>query len=412
LKSLKRRRTRKKDGKLKAEHALKSMFIDQVDVHTGPVALVEMARTRWPTIIADFMALTEEDDTVEKIMKSLNISRAEAVVLKTKNTLFREWLKLFGDTVKERYQMLQSLVAAREKSIKEYQDWIKPYITRYRALKVGHERPEIRKQALTSFADLTGQATFSNVIRLWVFKPFRPVEYRKPPVVKPGKFTLDPYDRWAKLFIKNPKYGLASIYPWLLNEGKSGDMADDIVKGIKKRWEAGEYTGLDPSELYYIFFDIIVTRVGLRLPVGEIEDITFGIKTWILSQNIMLVKLVELECREREIDRYIEEMLGFRKEEKPISEYVKGEFPELFGKPAPKPGAFDKLKEEWAAVSSEFEKATEGIKKVVGAERARFVKPGPYESEFTERITKQFLIPSGRIFGTVIGFLLGKMGVG
>ncbi|MEM5814319.1 MAG: hypothetical protein QXD77_00705 [Candidatus Aenigmatarchaeota archaeon] len=401
---------------LSAEHALKSMYVDQVDVHTGAMSLVEMARSRWPTVIADFYSLTEEDDTVDGIKDRLKISRAEAVVLKTKNTLFREWLKLFGGTVKDRYETLQSLVMAREKSIKEYQEWIKPYISRYKALKVGHERPELRKSALTSFADLTGQATFANVITIWAFKPYRAVEYKKMPHVVQGKFTIDPYDSWAKLFIKDPKRGLASRYPWLLNKGskEGNDVADDIVEKLKAEWSSGKIFGLDPKELYYIFFEIVVTRLGLRLQVGELEDITFMIKTWVLSQNIMLVKLVEKECREREVERYIEEMLGLKKGEKPAAELVKAEFADLMGTKVEKkePGEMEKLASELRGAIAEITKVGGALGKAVSKESGRFVKPGPYETDFSERITKQYLIPSGRMLGSLTNLLFTKMGVG
>jgi len=400
---------------LSAEHVLKSMFVDQVDLHTGQMSLVEMARSRWPTVIADFYALTEEDETTDGIMKRLKISQVEAVVLKTKNTLFREWMKLFGKTVRERYETLQGLSMAREKSIKEYQEWIKPYISRYKALKVGHEREGIRKSSLTAFADLTGQATFANVINVWAYKPYRSVEYQKMPHVKEKKFTIDPYDDWSKLLIKDPKRGLASIYPWLLNKGaRNPTVADDIVEDLKSVWSKGHMFGLDPNELYYIFFTIEITRLGLRLQVGELEDITFMMKCWVLSHNIMLVKLVEKECRDREVERYIEEMLGIKKDDKPASELVKTEFSDLFGPKAEKkaPGELQNIGRELRNAVAEITKASGEVGKAIGKQSGKFVKPGPYETDFNERITKQYLIPSGRMLGNLTNLLLNKMGVG
>lgn len=414
---------KRKNKLLSAEHVLKSMYVDQVDFHMGQMSLIEMARSRWPTIIADFYALTDEEDTVEKIMGKLKISKAEGVVLKTKNTLFREWMKLFGTTVKERFETLHGLSAAREKSIKEYQEWIKPYITRYKALKVGHERPEIRKTALTSFADLTGQATFTNNIKVWAWKPYRAIEYKKMPHTKTDTFHIDPYDKWSELFIKHPKIGLASIYPWLLNKGKpitdkDGNVikeqlvADNIVAGIKKGWNSAN--SLDPNELYYVLFEIDVLRLGLRLPVGELEDITFTMKTWLMSQNIMLVKLVERECKEREVERYIEEMLGVKKDEKPIGDLIKGEFPDIFGtkKEEKKPNELQNIANEIKGAMAGVGKMGGAIGKAWGNESGRFVKAGPYETDFNERLTKQYLIPSGRMLGSLSGLLLSKMGVG
>ncbi|MGC8811959.1 MAG: hypothetical protein ACP5O8_00005, partial [Candidatus Aenigmatarchaeota archaeon] len=48
------------------DQSLKAVFIDLVDAHTGPgIALREIA-VRWPTIIADFMKLGDEDTEPEK----------------------------------------------------------------------------------------------------------------------------------------------------------------------------------------------------------------------------------------------------------------------------------------------------------------------------------------------------------
>jgi hypothetical protein len=88
----------------KDENVLKSMFIDQVDIHTDlsnqPIALRTIV-SRWPTIIADFMRINDNDTEPDKIAKDYDISKAEAVVLATKNKLYQKWKKLFGDAAKE-----------------------------------------------------------------------------------------------------------------------------------------------------------------------------------------------------------------------------------------------------------------------------------------------------------------------
>ncbi len=296
-------RLKKRAELAKAEHELKAMFIDQVDVHTGPQALVEMARTRWPTIISDFMRLTEEDADVGQILDffqkevSHPISRAEAVILKTKNGLFRQWLNSFGENVKERFVMLNELVQGRKKSIDEYREWLKPYIARYQALRVGGERKEVRKQMWRSFADLTGQSTFSNTIRIWAWQPFRVVEYRKLAPARMGglgnsfkHFVYNPADNFTmSTFILDQKKGLPALYPWLLKEVKfkdeearaygraKGFEAERMVYKILGKWDKGDLAPqrIDPQDIYYDFIDITVDRVGVRLPTGELEDITF-----------------------------------------------------------------------------------------------------------------------------------------
>ena len=40
-----------------------------------------------------------------------------------------------------------------------------------------------------------------------------------------------------------------------------------------------------------------------------------------------------------------------------------------------------------------------------------FVKPGPYETDFVDRITKFYLAVNGKHFGSIKEFLKSKMGV-
>jgi len=408
-----------------AEHTLKAMYVDQVDVHTGPSALVQMAQTRWPTVITDFMRVTEDMDTVDKIKKGLDISGAEAVILMTKNKLFREWMKLFGDAVRERYERLSGLVASRDRSIEEYREWLRPYLLRFKAIKPGISTKQFR-----NFFDITGQATFTNNIRLWVWQPFKAIEIRKAPIIKTEKFAIEPADPFAvNHFIKSPVTGLAhkDYYPWLLNEqspkGLAVDypwipsdqwtgkvtVADNMILQIRKDWIAGKIDKVSGDDMYYLLLDFKIERTGSRTPSGEMEDIIFEVSMWVLSQNIMLVKLLELECRNREIGRYIEEMLGVQKDERPIQELVKGEFPELFGvKPAEAPTQFELFRKEWEEIARSLTSPFRALSRVKTP--PWLIRAGPYETNWDERITKQYLIPSGRKIGEVTGFLLGKMG--
>jgi hypothetical protein len=49
-----------------------------------------------------------------------------------------------------------------------------------------------------------------------------------------------------------------------------------------------------------------------------------------VSQNVLLVKLLELICRERELERYIDEILGMKREDVNIVDLVKKDYPELY----------------------------------------------------------------------------------
>jgi len=69
------------------------MFIDQVDINLPEGVSMRSIAPRWPTIIADFQQLSDEEDTTEKIKKKIDVSKAEAVILATKVRLFKKWKK-------------------------------------------------------------------------------------------------------------------------------------------------------------------------------------------------------------------------------------------------------------------------------------------------------------------------------
>jgi len=411
------------------------MFIDYVDVHTDlpgqPISLRTSA-VRWPTIIADFIKLTDEDLDPDQIAKKLNISKAEAVILTTKNKLYKQWKDLFGKTAKERYELLKGLVEGRKKTIKEYREWLKPYLARFKMTRLGGERPAVRAGTLKSFADITGMATFWNGIKIFAWKPLKTKEPRKP-ATEMKSFVINPYDNFIREnYILDPVKGLASIYPWLRNDRKycskcktyhppdavqcekcgstrlvDKKLADEIVeKEILKDWK-DERISLDPAELYYIFLDIDIIRAGSRLPIGELEDITFVVRDYVLSQNALLVKLLELKCRDRELEKYIDEILGVKIEEREIGEIVRGEFPNLFPKKELNPLiAFFKGVRDSTMVYLDF------FKKIrLPKPGLMFLKPGPYEKNFKDRISKNYLSVSKGEFDTVVKFLREKMGV-
>jgi hypothetical protein len=102
-------------------------------------------------------------------------------------------------------------------------------------------------------------------------------------------------------------------------------------------------------------------------------------------------------------------MLGVQKDERPIQELVKGEFPELFGvKPAEAPTQFELFRKEWEEIARSLTSPFRALSRVKPP--PWLIRAGPYETNWDERITKQYLIPSGRKIGEVTGFLLGKMG--
>ncbi len=420
----------------KDEYMLKGMFIDQVDVHNGKLAMISLVQT-WPTLIADFQKLTDEDTDPKTIAKKLKISEAEAMLLTTKNKLYINWKSSFGEAVKGRYERLKGLSVSKEKMISEYRDWLKPYITRYKMTKLGSGTTAGRAEVFKAFADISASSTFTNGIQIWAWKALKPAEARKKEIEKEEDFLIHPYDPWVREnLILDEKNGLAGLYPWLKHDRyycidckkyhvpavikcpscggriEKRFVADQIVEeDILPPWKAKQMS-LNPSELYYTFFVIDVFRAGSKLPVGEIEDITFSVYTYAVSQNIMLVKLLELKCREMEFEKYIDEILGIRSGEENIMDLVKKDFPELFEESKKEPGEFEKMSMDLRKISEQFGSFFKRGRAPKAPGKFMFVKPGPYETDFKDRITKYYLSVSGKEFVAVRNFLKSKMGVG
>ncbi len=315
------------------EQRLRSIFVDQVDVHTGQGFSLVTIVERWPTIIHDFMKVGDEEDP-DKIAEKLQISKAEAIILSTKNKLFKSWKEMFGEEVKKRYERLESLAKSKEKMIEELKNWLKPYVMKYKTMKLGTEVPEVRKEMLFSPFSITGQATYTNGIKLWAWQPVKVFE-REAFEHTPG-FEIYPYDviiRDALLFGKITKVDpLSKTYPFLLEPAEKNDLdvvkkgvvpKDDVRKGdelaqkIVDAWNSGKL-GLKKDSVYYEFYEIDFSRAGLRIPSGvEIEDSKISVKGYVVTQNVMLLKLVELTCREMEFEKYMDELIGnVKKEEK------------------------------------------------------------------------------------------------
>ena len=426
--------------KSKDEHSLKAMFIDQVDIHTGEGTSMRSIAPRWPTIIADFIRIGNDDIDPDTIAKKYSVSKPESVILATKNRLYVGWKKTFLETAKSRYELLTGLVNARKRSIQEYRNWLRPHIARFKSIKLGGT---VAPAAITkSFADVTGMSTFANGIRLHTWKFFKPYEVRKAPAeFKPGKdFIIEPYDDYMReTYVLDPQRGLAKHYPWLRDErkycskckkyypggtitcSKCGAMgledrfrADEIVDTVIKPQWLERKRGLKPDELYYIFLDIDIQRYGTKLQVGELEDITFNMKNYVISQNVLLVKILEMYCRDKDFERYIDEILGVKLKDETIEELVKREYPELFGE-AKKPSELQQWIMDMRKSLAGIAKVTEKVKMPSTPPEKRmfmFIKPGPYEKEFKERISMQYLSPAAGVFGNVKNFLKERSGVG
>ncbi len=410
--------------KTKDQHVLRSLFVDRVDAYTGEgYSLVTMAR-RWPTIITDFIRMSEEWDDINTIRKELDVSQAEATVLKTKNNLFREWKKLFLPVVKERYARMENMAKSRKKSIDEYKSWMKPYLAKFKLME---ERTEQKPSTNVSNPYITpgfGQSQAVTGVKLWMWKPYFSPEYRMAEAAlrefefkvgkgtKKLKFVINPYDDIVKEQKKKIEehYGVTVTEEEVYNILKSATTPD--VSGA---------TQLDKYAMYYVLFEVnmILNLLKTPPPQGFETDnlMLMPVKAWWMSQNVILVHLIELYAREKAFEKYVREMVGAPELEKEIAEHVEEEFKE----PA-KPGKLTGPVKNFFRPASEFfkkpkvQKIGKGSRAIGGKFRRSldrvlpaFVRRGPYETIFYERVSKMFARGIGGEYGTQINFLKKKM---
>jgi len=440
------------------DQSLKAVFIDLVDAHTGPgIALREIA-IRWPTIIADFMKLGDEDTEPEKIAKKLNVSEAEGVVLATKNKLYLEWRdRLFGETVKRRYESLRRMVEARRKSVQEYKEMLKPSIARYKMITDALSSPTGRAEIFKSFFRPDAQALSIDFMRIYAWKPFAVEEKYKVVRTTFNKVSL------ARAGFEEKE--IETIAKWKKEMGEKFDgyvdalpiepSIDEVVRKMVPRIEA-EYNvklnaldfyqaremllkqfrdsigGLGMTEAwvfspYYVFLDIPISRTVLRIPPAgpELEDVMINnFVAYTQTQNFIICHCLELIARDKQLENYISQMLGEAgvkegKEIKPIEELIKEEFPKIYGEKKEEKVEFRLSSSDRAYLArkksleqiNKIKKAISDFFKSLGFGMMIFRAYGPYEFIPNDRMTKFYQPITGRHFNLVRDFLKTKFEV-
>ncbi len=354
-----------KGGELRKEglQTLRSVFIDQVDAHTGEGIALRTITQRWPTIIVDFMRLDDKDVDQKKIAQSKQISEAEASILATKNKLFIEWRdSLFKPTLRDRYQNVLRLVEARKTSIQRYTEMLRPVVARFRMI---NDMVQGTSQAPSwkGFWLPGTQAYSLDTNRIWAFMPFAPSEKYKVtrefldsvPARKAG-FTKDEIEQLSTVG-ENPRLRKdRPEVPALPVEPSIDDLVREYVPQVERYYnvqinildvfdarkrltdlflrkamqtqggmassglwslEGGTSNFLSPGQTwlfspYYVFLDLPFERAVVRLANGsELEDTALANMTVKnRTQNVVIVTLLEQIAREKQLDNYISQLLG------------------------------------------------------------------------------------------------------
>ena len=459
------------DRKLReALHVLRAVFVDYVDAHAGEGIAMRTIAPRWPTIISDFMELKDDETEEKKIVDRLDISRAEAVILVTKNKLFLEWRdRIFLPTIKERYERLKMMMEARKRSILEYRNQVKPLISRYRAIKEMREGGASWMERLHFFRPDSQAVSLDNTV-VWSWRPFIVPElfkhsketYEKLTFKEAGFYKLvDLYgkeeDRKRMLdAVKKLEKEKRNEVPALPMSPMIDDPLLTIIAQIQDEYEVlpleqvpsvvyntietfslrfgtpERPTGIKPGikwpfSPYFVFIYMDLVRTVIRLPNGGMfEDMWFEpLKTFNCTQNIILGRQIELWAMAKKEERDVAMMGGEQIDAEAkimsIEDSIKSEFPEFFAKDEEQKGLLEKKfkKEENKEISSldklrgelnKFRRDFLDFMNKLGIEVV-FAYPGPYEKLMNERMSKMMQLGPGRMYGVVSDYLKKGSGV-
>jgi hypothetical protein len=427
--------------RMRTLQTLRSIFVDQVDIHTDlpntPIALRSIT-SRWPTIISDFMKLDKET-TPEEI--KLDVSYAEKVVLATKNKLFLSWLEMFGKTVAERYARLKELAVARENSIKEYKEMLKPTIARYKMINDFLSSSDERKQIYTSFFRPEAQAYSIDSMTVWAWKPFAPEEKWKATREYFDKITLKEAGFTEEEIKELKEEGTIRGNEMTIEALPMEPSIDRIVRLIKDRINK-EYesfgvtlTVVDmfkarnrlleqfkshsgatspviwPFSPYFVFAEIPLIRAVVVLPNGtQLENLMVSnLRTYVKTQNIIIGHIMELIAKEKMLENYIDSLLGefgFDKDGKikSVKEMLREEFIFIYGEKKD----IEKYLNPPQKKEEKRRKSPDILKKFFdyfGINPTFFRSYGPYEYNITYRVAKYFFKVSGQTFTQIKNYL-------
>ena len=398
------------------EHVLRALFVDRIDAHTGEgYSMISMTK-RWPTIITDFLRLSVVDekdrDSPKKIRVKLEISEAEATVLKTKDHNFEDWKRIFFPDVKERYARIKNLVEARRKSIDEYRKWLMPYVAN---LKMMTEKTETDPSHVLTTAVLPWHKPNAWYgVRLFMWKMFTPEEIGKPGFVS-GE--IKPWDDFVRRNAKDieENYQLKIVKTTedakKLKKKLGKVLSDDdiiIIDEMMKEWYKMPFfesqPPLSPNRYMYCFYDIEIISPLFKMEGAkeEIDDWNCMITPYLASQNVIMTALLEIEAKKRWFNKYVKELIGVRE----VEDKIRAEVENRYGLRKEEP-------KKWFAGTRKFVKRARAKKEkwsdkfdnwwLYFKPKSRgflkyFMRIGPYETVKNERLSKMY----GRYMGSAM----------
>lgn len=444
----------KEKEKHKAELALKTTFMEEVDYHAGGGGAqgpgrLSMAFLRnhniMPTVVDDFFRMEKKED-LEKDKMLKDLPTVEKRMLEVKWDAYQDWLGFFRSNVTRRMEALKSLEASRKKSLDEYREWLKPTIARYKMIEDSLESADKRKGAKMGYVRLNAIAISTHVVKIWFWKPFTTPDPHRPPAEELEKAGVVAFGNWERdnLYL-HPGRGLISDYPWITEQW----IYD--TSGIKKWGAKCNYSiiSVKEGEWYYSFQELVLNRSNFKTSAtgSEGEDAEFEYVNYMMSKNVVAAKVMENKAMLEESEIYINDILGLphKISGKPIIIYEKdkkgykvdtthynkiqkfefatkdeeGKSITISGKDFPKETSFSSKKDLEKSFPKETyhlierkkdNKTLEDIKKILGLGNIQFfLGRGPYEQNFSERVKKYYLKANSARFEYVRNFIVKRM---
>ena len=315
-----------------SEMAIKTVFVDQVDYHSGGTGQgpgrLSMAFMRnnniMPTIVDDFMIMGGPDDLDNGPLK--NLSTVEKNMLRIKWKAYQAWLSSFRNEVESRLGRLTQLRMSREKTLDEFREWVKPIISRELAIKEGFSEEGNRTfeniigTEYSSLGEATAQ-TYNNILsfhRLSIEEVQKtPSEMYEMASEKISELDLkNIYDSMSEILVLDENVGLRVKYPWI-TKAWVDSVKGDCISRVKSLMLKGFSRYLIMSNIRYM------TRNTIYRGEFEVEIGVYLIDTFMITPNIAVVKMIEQKAKDEEIKRYINQMLGLKDDRRTLTYTIK-----------------------------------------------------------------------------------------
>ncbi len=200
--------------KEESELSLKSIWLTEVDVNTGPAAIVNQARNRNATGLIDFFIWTKDIKDVDKLPA---INERIKRILKGKFNEYLKWKEVAFRELTQKFNVEKLYLKSQVNSLKLYARWAKPYLIAAQQLE---EKRTLDPNIVSTFDTIRLDISIIGKKKIDRYQ-FPNFEYTK---------TIKPTERLSKI-----KAALENRVKVL--EAKKG--AEDAgVKAIKERAEA------------------------------------------------------------------------------------------------------------------------------------------------------------------------------